>query len=95
MSSSSTGFFSSVLCKKSIFISKLLLIALAFCLFTLPTYAQYEAGSGADGSPYLISTAEQLNEIGNHPNHWNKHFKLISNINMAKEEKGCLKFKWG
>ena len=82
MSSSSTNFFSLIFCKKNITISKLLLISLIIYLFPLPIYAQYEIGIGTAGSPYLILTAEQLNEIGNHPGHWNKHFKLIANINM-------------
>jgi len=82
MSSSSADFLTSVPCNKSIKITKLLLIYLVICLLALPIYAQYESGIGTAGSPYLILTAEQLNEIGNHPGHWNKHFKLIANINM-------------
>jgi hypothetical protein len=82
MSSSSTGSFPPVFYNKSINISKLLLISLAICLFALPTYAQYEGGNGTPDSPYLIFTAEQLNEIGTNPGHWNKNFKLIANINM-------------
>ena len=82
MSSLSAEIFPLAACKKSINLLKLSLIYLAICFLVLPTYAQYEGGNGTAGSPYLILTAEQLNEIGTNPSHWNKHFKLIANINM-------------
>ena len=82
MSSSSADFFMSFPCVKNINLSKLLLTYLAICFLVIPVYAQYEGGNGTANSPYLISTAEQLNEIGAHPAHWNKYFKLIADINM-------------
>jgi hypothetical protein len=82
MSSLSTDFFLSLPCNQSINTSKLLFLYIAICLLVLPAYAQYEGGNGTADSPYLILTAEQLNEIGTHPGHWNKNFKLIANINM-------------
>ncbi len=42
----------------------------------------YAGGSGTPEDPYLIETAEQLNEIGLYEEDWNKHFKLIENIDM-------------
>jgi hypothetical protein len=48
----------------------------------MPAYGRYESGSGTANNPYLIYTAEQLNEIGTHQSDWNKHFKLMANINM-------------
>jgi hypothetical protein len=45
-----------------------------------PTYG---GGNGELGDPYLIYTAEQLNGIGLTDCHWNKHFKLMADINLA------------
>jgi len=33
--------------------------------------------------PYLICTAEQMNEIGANRGDWNKHFMLIADVNMG------------
>jgi hypothetical protein len=82
MGSLSTGFLQPAL-HKSIKATKLLLLYLAVCLFVLPAYAKYEGGTGTAGDPYLIYTAEQMNEIGTHSGDWNKQFKLMANINMG------------
>lgn len=42
----------------------------------LPAQAQYGGGTGTAEDPYLIYTAEQMNEIGLHKEDWDKHFKL-------------------
>jgi hypothetical protein len=68
--------------KKSIKITILFPLLLIVCLFIMPTYAKYEGGIGTANNPYLIYTAEQMNEIGTHTADWNKHFKLMANINM-------------
>jgi len=59
-----------------------LLIYLAICFFVLPAQAKYEGGTGTAGDPYLIKTAEQMNEIGANPGDWNKNFMLIADIDM-------------
>jgi len=81
MGSLSTGFLPSAL-DKSIKIIQLLLVFLAVCLFVVPVQAKYEGGTGTASDPYLIYTAEQMNEIGTHSGDWNKQFKLMANINM-------------
>lgn len=43
----------------------------------------YSGGSGTEGDPYLIYNAEELNRIGLIPCDFNKHFKLMADINMA------------
>jgi hypothetical protein len=48
-----------------------------------PTYG---GGNGELGDPYLIYTTEQLNGIGLTDCHWNKHFKLMADINLAAVE---------
>jgi hypothetical protein len=40
-------------------------------------------GSGTETDPYLIYTAEQLNTIGLIPCGWDKHFKLMADIDLS------------
>lgn len=60
-------------------------LALLVCvlLFTRTTQAKYEGGTGAPTDPYLIYTPEQMNAIGAEPNDWNKHFKLMADIDLT------------
>jgi rhodanese-related sulfurtransferase len=44
---------------------------------------KYGGGTGEPNNPYLIYTAEQVNAIGAAPNDWDKHFKLISDIDLS------------
>jgi hypothetical protein len=45
--------------------------------------ATYGGGSGTAGDPYQIWTAEQLNTIGANSSDWDKHFKLMADIDMS------------
>ena len=45
--------------------------------------AQYGGGSGTPDDPYLIYTPEQMNAIGADPNDWDKHFKLMANLDLS------------
>jgi hypothetical protein len=45
--------------------------------------AKYSGGTGEPNDPYKIATAEELNDIGNHDEDWNKHFILINDVNLA------------
>ena len=57
---------------------------LLFVLFqALPVQAQYGGGSGTAEDPYLIYTAEQMNTIGTESNDWDKHFKLMADIDLS------------
>ena len=60
-----------------------LLVLLAIFLFGRPAEAQYGGGSGEPNDPYLIYTAEQMNTIGADPNDWDKHFKLMDDIDLS------------
>ncbi|MFB0555123.1 MAG: hypothetical protein ACETWQ_17585, partial [Phycisphaerae bacterium] len=60
-----------------------LLIFLIICIFFQPGWAKYEGGAGTVEDPYLICTAEQMNEIGANRGDWNKHFMLIADVNMG------------
>ena len=46
-----------------------------------PAQAQYGGGSGEPNDPYLIYTAEQMNEVGLHEEDWDKHFE-VANIDL-------------
>jgi predicted outer membrane repeat protein len=46
-------------------------------------HAKYGGGTGEPNNPYLIYTAEQMNAIGAEPNDWDKHFKLMADIDLS------------
>jgi hypothetical protein len=46
--------------------------------------AKYSGGSGEPNDPYRIATAEDLNDIGNHEEDWDKHFILVNDVNLAQ-----------
>lgn len=51
--------------------------------FTAIPSCFYGSGAGTEGDPYLINTAEHMQEIGTHPEHWASHFKLMNDIDLA------------
>ena len=53
------------------------------CFFALPAQGKYGGGSGEPNHPYLIYTAEQMNAIGADSNDWDKHFKLMADIDLS------------
>jgi len=54
-------------------------------IFTMDAVAhrKYAGGTGEPNNPYLIYTAEQMNTIGTEPNDWDKHFKLMADIDLS------------
>jgi len=46
-------------------------------------HAKYGGGSGTAKDPYLIYTAEQMNTIGADMDDWDKHFKLMADIDLS------------
>jgi hypothetical protein len=46
-------------------------------------HSTYGGGTGEPNNPYLIFTAEQMNAIGAEPNDWDKHFKLMVDIDLS------------
>ena len=59
-----------------------ILFLLTTCVLIVPVQAQYGGGTGELNNPYLIFTAEQMNAIGTEPNDWDKHFKLMADIDL-------------
>jgi hypothetical protein len=45
--------------------------------------AKYSGGTGEPNSPYRIATAEDLHDIGNHVEDFNKHFVVVNDVNLA------------
>jgi hypothetical protein len=46
--------------------------------------ARYSGGTGESTDPYRIATAQDLNDIGNHQEDWDKHFVLVNDVNLAE-----------
>ena len=69
--------------KKSGKLTILLLVLLAICFSALPAQAKYGGGTGEPNDPYLIYDANQMNAIGADPCDWDKHFKLMADIDLS------------
>ncbi|MHC4186561.1 MAG: GLUG motif-containing protein [Planctomycetota bacterium] len=62
----------------------LLFLLFIFIFFISDLYAgTYSGGGGSLEDPFQISTPDDLNDINNHHEDWNKHFVLINDINLA------------
>jgi hypothetical protein len=48
-----------------------------------PVWAQYGGGAGTPQDPYLIISEEHLNSIGSNTADYDKHFKLVNNLDMS------------
>jgi len=44
----------------------------------------FGGGTGEPNNPYQIWTGEQFNSIGLYPNRWDKHFKLMADIDLSR-----------
>jgi hypothetical protein len=58
-------------------------LLIAVCFVSFPAQAQYSGGTGEPNDPYLIYTAEHLNALGAEPNDYDKHFKLMADIDLS------------
>ncbi|MHC4545655.1 MAG: GLUG motif-containing protein [Planctomycetota bacterium] len=58
-------------------------ILFVICGFCLPAQAKYGGGSGTADDPYLILMAEHMNAIGADSNDWDRHFKLMDDIDLS------------
>ena len=61
-----------------------LFLTLLVLLLTSPVQAKYSGGTGEPNKPYQIDDANDMNEIGTHPEDWGSHFILVNDINLAK-----------
>jgi hypothetical protein len=61
------------------------MVLLGICAaFTPKTLARYSGGTGEPNDPYRISTPEDLNDIGNYEEDWDKHFILVNDVKLAQ-----------
>jgi hypothetical protein len=66
-------------------------IALVILAVASTGTAKYGGGIGEPNDPYLIYTAEQMNAIGDDPHDWDKHFKLMADIDMGTVDPNAIK----
>ncbi|MHC4084259.1 MAG: GLUG motif-containing protein [Planctomycetota bacterium] len=61
-------------------------VLVVICFFGLSAQGKYGGGTGEPEEPYLIYTAEQMNEIGLSVNwdDWDKHFLLCADIDLGQ-----------
>ena len=59
-------------------------VLLIICCCGLPAQAKYSGGTGEPNDPYLIYDANQMNAIGADSNDWDKHFKLMADIDLSE-----------
>lgn len=64
-------------------------VCLAFCLLAgmsgrLLAAGTYSGGNGEPNNPYRIATPNDMNDIGNHTDDWNKYFVMVNDINLAE-----------
>jgi len=62
----------------------ILVSAIIALLVGIAAEAKYSGGTGEPNDPYRIATAENLNDIGNHQEDWDKHFILVNDVNLAQ-----------
>jgi hypothetical protein len=67
--------------RKSGFLQTIPLLITIFYL-SFPSYAKYSGGTGGSSNPYKIATVVDLIQLGENPGDYNKHFILISDINL-------------
>ncbi len=46
--------------------------------------AKYSGGTGEPNDPYRIATPQNLNDVGNYEEDWDKHFILVNDVNLAQ-----------
>jgi len=63
-------------------------LLIAICVLAFPVEAKYGGGTGEPNDPYLIYTPGQLNAVGASPNDWDKHFKLMADIDLSEYSDG-------
>ncbi len=61
-----------------------LLSALVFLLAANISEAKYSGGTGEPNNPYRIETPNDLNDIGNHVEDFNKCFVMVNDIDLAE-----------
>ncbi|MHC4213344.1 MAG: GLUG motif-containing protein [Planctomycetota bacterium] len=64
-------------------INVIVLSAIVFLLIPTPSQGKYSGGTGDPNTPYRITTAADLNDIGKYTEDWVSHFVLTDDINLT------------
>lgn len=56
-------------------------LAVSAMMLSMSASAQFAGGTGSESDPYIIETAEQLNEVRNHLD--GNHFRLNADIDLT------------
>ena len=59
-------------------------LLLLVLLLTCTVQAKYGGGNGTAEDPHRIATAEDLMLLGDTPEDWSSHFKLVADIDSMK-----------
>ncbi|MBN1766640.1 MAG: hypothetical protein JW860_15400 [Sedimentisphaerales bacterium] len=63
--------------------AKLIPAMLLISILSVTTHAQFWSGSGTEADPFLIQDANDMQDIGAHAEHWDKHFLLTNDIDLS------------
>jgi len=69
---------------KNLGVSAMAVFLACLSAFTPTAWAKYNGGTGEPNDPYRIATPQDLNDIGNYQEDWDKHFILVNDINLAE-----------
>ncbi len=58
-------------------------LCLLAAVFARPARGAYGGGMGTSDHPFLIVTAQHLAAVGHQPDDWDKHFKLMADIDLG------------
>ena len=62
---------------------RILIATSIVCLLVVPAHAKYTGGAGTAADPYQIATAQDLIDLGETPEDYDKHFILTSDIDLS------------
>jgi len=62
--------------------SLVIVVIISLCMGSAAD-ARYSGGTGEPNDPYRIATATDLNDIGRYEEDWDKHFVLVSDVNLS------------
>lgn len=62
---------------------QVLAVGLVLGAFAASAQAGYGGGTGTADHPFLIFTAQQLDALGRQPSDWDKHFRLMADIDLS------------
>ena len=71
---------------------RIIILTITICIMSIPAYSQYSGGTGEPNNPYQIATAQDLIDLGNEPNDYDKHFIMTADIDLDPEVTGIPAF---